>query len=273
MAISYDEVAYKKDVIYMVFIGRDMVSDDWLKTRFGEDDIKFQIAKNMLTVESNFVYQNEQLFDFEVSARKELVNASERLHNSFFSFKLFTNSICDEGYWDRTQEGGFLLKKDVNPHAAVRDILKNSRMYGTECATAIVIVFYLALVEVLPEELFDKLFSDIYLMDWKYLDKDLGVRTYIGVKNAIQGDCLYFKNPDVNPDTPEWQGENAIKLLNGYYYGHGIGIQTAETIIRSLNRNRIRNAQQSAYLMDQIVKIDFKYLGTAKMNYERGRST
>jgi protein-glutamine gamma-glutamyltransferase len=145
-------------------------------------------------------------------------------------------------------------------------------MYGTECATAIVIVYYLALVEVLPAELFDQLFSDIYLMDWKYLDKDLGVGTYYGVNDSLPGDCLYFKNPDVNPDTPEWQGENVIKLIGGYYYGHGIGIKTADEIIRELNRNRIRDSVNSAYLMDMIVKPDFNYLGIINSRFRTRQS-
>ena len=134
----------------------------------------------------------------------------------------------------------------------------------------IVIVYYLGLVEVLPEKLFDELFADIYLMDWKYLDKDLGVHTYRGVRDSLPGDCLYFKNPDVNPDTPEWQGENVIQLFDGYYYGHGIGIKSAEGIIRELNRNRRPNAQK-AYLMDQIVKPDFKYLARRKIEFTRDR--
>ncbi|HEY8420643.1 MAG TPA: protein-glutamine gamma-glutamyltransferase [Thermoclostridium sp.] len=245
----------------MILVRRNLITEDWISTRYGADEIKFQIANRMLQVGTVFSYRNEQLLDFEISARKELVKASERLNNSFFSFRLFKDSICNKRYWDRTEEGGFRLKKDVSAYDAVRDILKNSRMYGTECATAIVIVFYLALVEVYPRELFNSMFSDIYLMDWKYLDKDLGVRNYRGVENAIPGDCLYFKNPDVNPDTPEWQGENVIKLLNDYYYGHGIGIKTADGIIRELNRNRISNSQRSAYLMDLIIKPDFKYLG------------
>lgn len=253
----------------MITVGRNIITVNWLSTRYGSDQTKLQIANMMLNAGTVFSYRNEELLDFEVSTRKELVRASERLHNSFFSFRLFKDSICNKRYWDRTEEGGFRLKKDVSAYDAVRDILRNSRMYGTECATAIVIVFYLALVEVFPKELFDSLFSDIYLMDWKYLDKDLGVRNYRGVKDAIPGDCLYFKNPDVNPDTPEWQGENVIKLPNDYYYGHGIGIKTAEAIIRDLNRNRIRDARQSAYLMDLIVKPDFKYLGEKKLAMSR----
>ncbi len=232
--------------------------------RFGygrEDFAERMILEKMLSAETVFSYPSEALLHFELASRKELVNASERLNNSFFTFRLFKDALCNKQYWDKTEEGGFRLKKTANPHEAIRDIRKNSRQYGTECATAIVMVYYLALVEVMPAELFDLLFSDIYLMDWKYLDKDLGVGTYRGVKDSLPGDCLYFKNPDVNPDTPEWQGENVIQLLDGYYYGHGIGIKTAAGIIRELNRNRRHDSDTPAYLMDLIVKPDFQYLG------------
>ncbi len=225
------------------------------------DTIERAILEKMLSAETVFSYPSEALLHFELNLRKELVNASERLNNSFFTFRLFKDAICNTQYWDKTEEGGFRLKKTANPHEAVLDITKNSRRYGTECATAIVMVFYLAIVEALPAELFDMLFSDIYLMDWKYLDKDLGVGTHQGVEDSLPGDCLYFKNPDVNPDTPEWQGENVIQLLDGYYYGHGIGVKTAAGIIRDLNRNRSYGSETSAYLMDLIVKPDFQYLG------------
>lgn len=235
-----------------------------------EDYVERLVLEKMLTADTVFSYPSEPLLHFELAVRRELVNASERLNNSFFTFRLFKDAICNTQYWDKTEEGGFRLKKTANPHEAVRDIRKNSRLYGTECATAIVMVYYLALVEVLPSELFDVLFSDIYLMDWKYLDKDLGIGTYKGVKDSLPGDCLYFKNPDVNPDTPEWQGENVIQLPNGYYYGHGIGVKTAEGIIRDLNRNRSRGSETSAYLMDLIVKPDFLYLGRRYEAYRRG---
>ncbi len=256
----------------MIQIDRNLITDDSVIRQYQTGSTKRQIADMMHNSDAVYTYASVKMLDFELSARREIVNASERLNNSFFTFKLFKDSTCNPAYWDRTQEGGFRLKKQANPHEAIRDILRNSRMYGTECATAIVIVFYLGLVEVMPPELFDRLFGDMYLMDWKYLDVDLGVRTYRGVKNSLPGDCLYFKNPDVNPDTPEWQGENAIELLNGYYYGHGIGIKTAESMIRELNRNRVHGSQNSAYLMDQIVKPDFRYLGNKYNEYQNRNS-
>lgn len=254
----------------LVIDGNKIMNGDSLG--YGRSDlIERVILDKMLTADTVFSYPSESILHFELASRREIVNASERLNNSFFTFRLFKDAICNSKYWDKTEEGGFRLKKQANPHEAVRDIRKNSRMYGTECATAIVIVYYLALVEVMPEELFDLLFSDIYLMDWKYLDKDLGVGTYRGVKDSLPGDCLYFKNPDVNPDTPEWQGENVIQLIDGYYYGHGIGVKTANGIIRELNRNRRYGSETSAYLMDMIVKPDFRYLGRRREEFLRTR--
>lgn len=252
----------------LVIGGKEILNGDGFG--YGRSDlIERTILDKMISAQTQFSYSTESLLRFELAARKEIVNASERLNNSFFSFRLFKDAICNTRYWDKTAEGGFRLKKTAIPHEAVRDIRRNSRMYGTECATAIVIVYYLALVEVIPAELFDALFSDIYLMDWKYLDKDLGVGTYRGVQDSLPGDCLYFKNPDVDPDTPEWQGENVIQLVDGYYYGHGIGIKTGNAIIRELNRNRRRGSETSAYLMDMIVKPDFKYLGRKTEEFTR----
>ena len=97
-------------------------------------------------------------------------------------------------------------------------------------------------------------------MNWQSLDKDLGIYLLRNPADYIPGDCRYFKNPDVNPLTPEWQGENAIDLGNGTYYGHGIGIKTAEEIIDALNSRRISEDSVSAYLMTSVTLLSFKYL-------------
>ncbi|MPM98735.1 Protein-glutamine gamma-glutamyltransferase [bioreactor metagenome] len=83
----------------------------------------------------------------------------------------------------------------------------------------------------------------------------------------LLGDRAYFDNPDVNPETPEWQGENVIILPGGLYYGHGIGILPAETMIRALNANRKQDATQPAYLLDQVARPDFKKLADIYNRY------
>ena len=43
-------------------------------------------------------------------------------------------------------------------------------------------------------KLFNRLFSDIYLMNWKYLDKDLGMRSYENLPDYLPG-LPYIKTP------------------------------------------------------------------------------
>ncbi len=98
-------------------------------------------------------------------------------------------------------------------------------------------------------------------MDWQHLDPSLGIDYHRNPADTFPGDCRYFRNPDVNPETPEWQGENAIDLDGGMYYGHGIGIQSAEGMIRTLNRHRTPGSNTSAFLMNSATRPDFKSLG------------
>ena len=207
-----------------------------------------------------YKYASLDQLRFELDLRANIVNAAIELGNSKFAFRTFGKSVCNPDYWERTNEGGFLLKDGIKPSDAIRDIYNNSNEYGTECATAIVIVYYKAFVGIFPEKQFNDLFQGIYLMNWGYLDSDLGIRYYQSVSDVLPGDCLYFKNPEVNPLTPEWQGENTIDLGNGMYYGHGIGIRNAEGIIAVLNRKRKSDATESAYLLDSATRPGFKRL-------------
>ncbi|HHW21508.1 MAG TPA: protein-glutamine gamma-glutamyltransferase [Clostridiaceae bacterium] len=244
----------------MIRIGGQPLQPETIRTRYGSDSIKRVIINKLNDSDVSYSYRTIEALDFELDSRAAIVRAAVSLNDSYFSFRVFKEAKCNPEYWERTDIGGFLLKPNVSPYKAIKDILKNSRLYGTECSTAIVIVFYLGLTEILPEELFNELFSNLYLMNWKYLDKDLGVRSFNNIKDTLPGDCLYVANPDVDPETPEWQGENVIQLINGKYYGHGIGIRTIEGFIRALNQNRKRGATRSAYLTDTVVRPDYMYL-------------
>lgn len=156
--------------------------------------------------------------------------------------------------------GGFRLRSDVKPSDAIKDIYINSRKYGTECATAMVIVYYKAVVDTYPAQLFDSIFRRIYLMDWQHLDPQLRIQTIDPGMIELPGDCRYIKNPDVDPLTPEFQGENLIDLGDGYYYGHGVGIATKERVIAILNTKRKAGSTVSAYLMDQVTNPGYRHL-------------
>jgi len=225
---------------------------------YPENSVGRQLLTQMSESAGEYRYSTLNQLKFELLLRKSIVNAAQELNSSAFSFAVFTDSKSNPAYWDRTENGGFKLKEGVKPSEGINDIFINSGKYATECATAMMIVYYRALSHIFPEEAFNKLFPDIYLMNWQIRDpllKEVGVPRK--VTDILLGDRGYFKNPDVDPQTPEWQGENIIVLPDDLYYGHGIGIKTADKIIAALNDNRKKDATESAFFLDVMSRPDF----------------
>ncbi|WP_028549130.1 protein-glutamine gamma-glutamyltransferase [Paenibacillus sp. UNC451MF] len=196
---------------------------------------------------------------FELRVRAAIIEAAVAMNSSEVSFASFKKSRCNEIFWERKENGAFLQRKNVRSSEAIRDIFENGSLYAFECATAIIILLYKAVLDIIGDEKFDKLFNNLYLYSWNY-DHDLRLITLHHGAEAFGGDIQYFKNPDVNPEWIEWQGENAIKMGAGLYYGHGIGIKTGDEIIEKLNKVRIEGSTVSAYLMDEVTFPDFAYL-------------
>lgn len=227
---------------------------------YTQGSIERKILEILSSSNETYMYDSPEQLKFELNIRKNIIFEARQLYNAGLHFRTFRESVCNRDYWDRTDDGGFSLKNGVKPSEAIKDIYRNARKYGTECATAIVIIFYKAVLDVFGDERFNTVFPKIQLMNWMHVDDTLGVFTYRNPADYLPGDCRYFKNPDVNPLTPEWQGENAIDLANGTYYGHGIGINSADKMIDALNDNRISGSTVTAYLMDTATRPDFKSL-------------
>lgn len=228
---------------------------------FPRSSIERQLLGTMSQSSYKYRYDSLSQLRFELRLRKETVNSAEALNVSGLAFSDFHKSKCNPAYWDRTQNGGFRLKEGADSAKAIDDIYSNGSKYATECATAMVIVYYKALLDIFKYDAFNKLFQKIFLMNWRSIDpllKDIGILHK--VEDFLYGDRGYFKNPDVNPKTPQWQGENVIILPDELYYGHGIGIKTAEGMIRSLNANRKKDAARSAYFLDDASRPDFNKL-------------
>jgi protein-glutamine gamma-glutamyltransferase len=222
----------------------------------GMDWAERQVYEQKQRSPITYAYSSENELRFELALRSQIVKASRDLYQSGVGFASFRNSRCNEMLWILTPEGGFRLKPDILPSLAIRDIFMNGRLYAFECATAIVIVLYKALLEVLGDQVFNHWFGQLFLFAWQY-DSDLRLVIEKDAMESYPGDIIYFKNPEFNPSTPEWQGENTIKLGDSTYYGHGIGITTPEAIIASLNTNRRPGATVSAYRMNDVVHPDF----------------
>lgn len=217
--------------------------------------------------DTQYQYSSPEQLKFELQLRAQIVAAARELSKSDFGFAVFRKSRCNPAYWDRTREGGFVLKPGAKPSDAINDIFANSSLYATECATAMMIIYYRALLKVYGDELFNRVFPRIQLMNWHHLDgrlQDAG--NMFTPRDYLPGDRRYFNNPDVDPLTPEWQGENTIDLGNGLYYGHGIGVYRENEIIQALSEHRSDDADDMPRLMKSVGRPDFKSLAEIYLN-------
>lgn len=222
----------------------------------GKEALIFRMKQEQTTVYS---YQSQEELLFELRTRRLLTEAAVALNKSGAQFAAFAQSRCNPQVWKRDDRGGFLLLPGVTPAAGIRDIFQEGKQYAFECATAMVIVLYKGMLDSIGEALFNLWFGGLLLYDWHY-DEDLRLVDDKKPANAVPGDVQYFRNPDVSPDFPEWQGENVLRLEEDLYYGHGMGLKTAEKIIESLNGKRKPDSQVPAYMTDVVVHSDFPLL-------------
>lgn len=237
-----------------------------LESQYPQNSFERSLIETMSKTDNS--YDSMAQLQFEIEMRKATVNSAKELNRSGMDFAIFRKSKCNREYWSRVDDGGFVLKDNVKPSAAIQDIYKNGPSYATECATAMVIVFYKAVLDVYPPALFDKTFPKIELMNWHHVGTVLrGIGLLKDVKVFLPGDRMYFMNPDVDPETPEWQGENVIMLDTDSFYGHGLGISNKATIIKELNENRSDYAEESAYLMNKASRPDYRKLFDIRQGY------
>jgi len=257
----------------MIKISGNRLDTKNLLEKYSSNNIATKIINILDSSRTEYEYASLSELEFEIKFRINIIKASIDLYRTDFSFAVFDDARCNDKYWKLTPEGGFLLKDGVKASDAIKDIYENGYLYATECATAMVILYYKALLSIYPEELLNKTFPKIHLMNWHYINRELRHIGYVEkYPDYLPGDRRYFKNPDVNPETPEWQGENVIDLGNGTYYGHGIGIGDADEIINALNENRKPDSKTSAYFMDVAARPNFKLLARIYDNFIASQS-
>lgn len=238
----------------MIVVNNKIVHATLKDTSDSNANLYNEILRNLMDSNYSNVYKSNRELSFDLTLRAQIINASKQLLRSGMQFRVFRKAYCNPMFWIRTPQGGFRLRPGVRPSMGIYDIFRNGQMYATECATAIVIVFYKALLDLYGYEIFDQLFQRIYLYTWNY-DPNLIIRT-TNIDLPAPGDVVYFKNPQVDPMTPEWQGENTVYMGSNYHYGHGIGIRTLREIIFHLNMHRFPFAMISAFLTKINTRID-----------------
>lgn len=205
-----------------------------------------------------YSYPSINKFLFEINFRTKITESAKGMNESQMEFTIFEYARCNSKYWNLTDVGGFLLRDDVRPSDAIQDIFKNSSLYAFECATACIIIFYHATLNSMGDRLFNLIFQNLYLYSW-HTDPDLQLDTFYA-DHFLPGDVVYFNNPDFNLKTSWFRGENAVALGDDSFFGHGIGIRTAEQMIQSLNEYRNPQSNQSAYLTNSITRLSFSNL-------------
>lgn len=173
-----------------------------------------------------------------------------------------------------TELGIMHLRAGAKPADALRDIFAQPEKYQFECATAICVIRYKAILDLIGEKDFNRIMGDLKIGPWEQENdaaKAWSVRgkAQDGSKIAASekdvkadlkpGDYTYFKNWSVSLSgwSGGWQGENVIYLGGGKYYGHPFGVTTGQAIVDHLNTNRQnRGNVKSASLMDLRASLD-----------------
>lgn len=226
--------------------------------KWSAGSIERTIIQRMMEDPVVYSYQSIDELDFELKVRKNIIVSAKAMNQIEVKFEPFLRSRCNPEYWQLTDVGGFMQRQGVKPSDAIKDIYKNSSKYAFECATAMLIIYYHAVLNVIGESIFNKHFQNIYLYGW-FADPDLGINvTY--TTHFLPGDIIYFKNPDFDPRTPYWRGENAVVLEDELYFGHGVGIKTAKEMIDALNQVRKPETNLSAYLTESNARPTFNRL-------------
>jgi protein-glutamine gamma-glutamyltransferase len=200
-----------------------------------------------------------------------MVGACEDMDKAKHQFALIKDQSFNAAFWAPAGNGGFTLKPGVRPSDAVNDIFKNPSLYKFECATALVIVHYKAMVDLLGPKDFDTVCANLKMGPWVYEStmqtnwKISGGETDASPERQAQlraGDYTYFKNWDVSETgrAAGWQGENVISLGGGKYYGHPFGVSTQEHIVTYLNQHRNAGSTRSAGMLDLQASLDSKLL-------------
>ncbi|GEN52640.1 protein-glutamine gamma-glutamyltransferase [Halobacillus faecis] len=228
-------------------------SDSWKA-----DSTEMTIIEALQKTPNVYSFSSEKELLFEVKSRKNIISSAKEMDEGESTFATFRTARCNPEYWQRTTAGGFLLKRQVSPASAIRDIFSNSDLYKFECATACVINFYHGLLKTMGASSFSTLFPNLYLYSW-HTDDDVGLYSFFA-NHYIPGDVVYFNNPDVNPTTPWFRGVNAIAIGNEEFFGHGFSIRTEDKMIEGLNTKRKPDSQQSSYLSGLITRPSFQPL-------------
>jgi protein-glutamine gamma-glutamyltransferase len=165
-------------------LGKPLQKTDLWET----ESIESAIIKRMEEAKLIYSYHNLDELLFELNFRKYIINSAKEMKKGKAKFNIFKNARGNPQYWQLSNVGVFQLRLGVKPSDAVRDIFVNSSLYTFECATAIVMIYYYALLKIIGDTTFNAIFQNLYLYSW-HLASDFKINTFYG-EFLVPGDVV-----------------------------------------------------------------------------------
>jgi protein-glutamine gamma-glutamyltransferase len=163
-----------------------------------------------------------------------------------------------------------------SPANALNDIFKNGNKYGFECATAMMVIFHKAILEMVGSKEFDEMFTEpnyLRFFRWDLKDDDYLALEKITKKagTLVPGTHYYFRNPDASEENSAFRGENVIYLGKNeagadLFYAHGIFgadqtyVVTRDEIMDTLRRLRKPGSRVEPHLLEFSYSLDANQL-------------
>ena len=125
----------------MITIGEKSLRLDDAAT-YTANELEKSMFNIMISSKEQYYYPSAERLKFELKLRTEIIHSAREQSRSGLEFAIFRKSKCNRQFWERTRDGGFRMKPGVRASDAIRDIFQNGNKYATECATALLIIYY-----------------------------------------------------------------------------------------------------------------------------------
>ncbi|MEW8972533.1 MAG: protein-glutamine gamma-glutamyltransferase, partial [Mesobacillus sp.] len=150
----------------------DGASAQKLQNLSGKQKQIYDHLDNSLTM---FEYDTTFQLLFEINLRENIIDAALKLKDASPAFTSFKYSRFNPRYWTKGPRG-YLLNPTVQPSDAINDIYENGQEYAFECSTAMVVIFYKAVLDSIRLRDFNYLYRWLLVSTWNH-DSDLSIIT------------------------------------------------------------------------------------------------
>ena len=112
----------------MIEISGNVVKPENIIRDYANDATEQKIIDLIAESTEEYNYESMEQLKFEIKMRKEIINSALELNESDMGFATFRKSKCNLDFWNRTDEGGFVLKDGVKFLQTVQSTPQNVQL-------------------------------------------------------------------------------------------------------------------------------------------------